>query len=211
MIRAVIFATLASAISAFVAPQATRSASLTMAAEGMSASLPFLKKPKNLEGMVGNSEFDPFGFAELFDVKFMREAELKHGRIAMLATVGYFVQQYVHLPGDAYQTANPIDAVFAVGPSPMLQIFFGIGALESLNHKGKMGMTDMHADGAEPGDFGWGSKMLKGKTEAQINDIKLKELKNGRLAMFGIGGMIHHTIITGSDALGTFPNDHLWN
>lgn len=42
--------------------------------------------------MKGNSEFDPFGFAETFDPKWLREAELKHGRVAMLATVGWLVQ-----------------------------------------------------------------------------------------------------------------------
>jgi hypothetical protein len=40
----------------------------------------------------GNAEFDPIGFAEYFDPKWLREAELKHGRVAMLATVGWLVQ-----------------------------------------------------------------------------------------------------------------------
>jgi hypothetical protein len=187
-----------------------------MAAEvgEFSRSLPFLKKPKNLEGLVGNYDFDPFGFAEMYDVKWMRESELKHGRIAMLAVVGTLVQQVVHLPGEAYGYSNPIDAVFHVGASPILQIFCGIGALESIMHNGKLSMQDMFpADSTrEPGDFGdaWGAKLLKGKTAAQVEDIKLKELKNGRLAMLAIGGIIHHTIITGSETFGTFPNPHLW-
>ena len=53
----------------------------------------------------------------------------------------------------------------------MLQIFFGIGALESVMHNGKLGMTDMHKDSTrEPGDFGdlWGAKLLKGKTPEQV-------------------------------------------
>ena len=53
MIRALTFAiaTLAS-VSAFVAPSTTtRSNALSMAVEGMSASIPFLKKPKNLDGL----------------------------------------------------------------------------------------------------------------------------------------------------------------
>jgi len=37
--------------------------------------------------MAGNYEFDPIGFSDYSDVKFFREAELKHGRVAMLATV----------------------------------------------------------------------------------------------------------------------------
>ena len=78
-------------------------------------------------------------------MKWMREAELKHGRVSMLAVVGYLVQQYVHLPSPdgRYDVSNPIDAVFAVGASPLIQIFVGIGALESINHKGKLGMSDM--------------------------------------------------------------------
>jgi Chlorophyll A-B binding protein len=50
-----------------------------------------------------------------------------------------------------------------------------------------MSMEDMHKDGQEIGKYGaiWGSNQLKGKSQAEINDIKLKELKNGRLAMLG--------------------------
>ena len=40
--------------------------------------------------------------------------------------------------------------------------------------------------------------------------MKLKELQNGRLAMIAIGGMIHHQIIYGSEALGVFPNPAIW-
>lgn len=69
-------------------------------------------------------------------------AEIKHGRIAMLAVVGtlvqvifpsrhleciinclYIFQQYVHLPSPdgIYDSSNPIDAFFKVGPSPIAQ------------------------------------------------------------------------------------------
>lgn len=96
----------------------------------MSASIPFLKQPENLDGMVGDIGFDPFGLATVFPAKFMREAELKHGRVAMLAVVGWIVSEVVHVPGPAYMSENPVDAMAAVGAGPMLQIFAFCGWLE---------------------------------------------------------------------------------
>jgi len=175
-----------SSVSAF-APSAGRRAasSLSMATE-FSKSVPFLTKPKNLEGMVGNVEFDPLGFSDSFDVKWLREAELKHGRVSMLAVVGWLVTAAgTHLPSPngLYDVANPIDAFFHVGPSVWLQIVAGIGAMESINHDGKMSMWDMHKDSKrEVGEFSapfYGASQLKGKSAAQVADLKLKELKNG--------------------------------
>jgi hypothetical protein len=64
-----------------------------------SESVPFLKQPANLDGSLpGDVGFDPLGFSEVFDVRVLREAELKHGRIAMLATLGYLVQEVYTFP-----------------------------------------------------------------------------------------------------------------
>ena len=69
------------------------------------------------------------GLAETFDPKWMQEAELKHCRVAMLATVGWLVQaQGIHLPSPLYDVANPIDAFFHVGASPIVQVFIIIPA-----------------------------------------------------------------------------------
>ena len=203
---------LVAAIShAFVPTTSSRTSSalrMDMSKE-MSASSPFLLKPKNLDGMIGNAEFDPLGFAENFDPKWLREAELKHGRVSMLAVVGWLAQMYgPHLPSPdgIYDKANPIDAFFAVGPSPIAQIFITIGALESINHNGKMGMTDMHKDtDREVGRMSlpfYGAKFLDGKSDKEKNDMKLKEIKNGRLAMCAIGGLVHHAILEGSESFG---------
>lgn len=215
-----VLALIATISHAFVpsTPSSSRTPStLRMEAKEMSASVPFLLKPKNLDGMIGNAEFDPLGFAENFDPKWLREAELKHGRVSMLAVVGWLVQMYgPHLPSPdgIYDKANPIDAFFAVGPSPIAQIFLTIGALESINHNGKLGMTDMHKDSdREVGRMSlpfYGAKFLDGKSEKEKNDLKLKEIKNGRLAMCAIGGLVHHAILGGSETLGPFPNPAIW-
>merc|ERR1719313_2083510 len=66
----------------------------------LSRSLPFLPAPKNLAGMLGEEpQFDPLGFSDYLDVKWLREAELKHGRVTMLACVGFVAQQWIAFPG----------------------------------------------------------------------------------------------------------------
>jgi len=64
----------------------------------MSASLPFLKRPANLNGRLpGDLGFDPLNFSSnTASLNWYREAELKHGRLAMLATVGWVVSELTH-------------------------------------------------------------------------------------------------------------------
>merc|ERR1719343_968460 len=70
-----------------------------------SAAIPFLKKPPALDGsMVGDVGFDPLGISTTIielggDLRYVREAELMHGRQAMLATVGFvFPKLFGKLP-----------------------------------------------------------------------------------------------------------------
>merc|ERR1719230_2514931 len=74
----------------------------------MSQSLPFLTRPENLDGYVGDVGFDPFGFASYLDIKFLREAELKHGRVAMLAFVGFLFTEFIRLPGEIHNEINSV-------------------------------------------------------------------------------------------------------
>lgn len=167
----------------------------------MSESVPFLTKPKNLDGYVGNVGFDPLGLAEQWDIKWMREAELKNGRAAMLATLGFVVQEYWTLPGfDHVDDSNLAPAV--VGISPMLQIVFGMGIIEFWSNNGNVTAETMFKDPSrKPGQLGFDPLGLgKGKSPAEMETLELQELKNGRLAMLAIGGMIHHNWVTG-DAL----------
>lgn len=164
----------------------------------MSKSLPFLTAPKNTAGWVGDNGFDPFGFSDYFDMKWLREAEIKHGRAAMLATVGFVAQQYITLPGMTHVDDSNL-APEAAGLSSMLQIVFGLGIWEFWTNKGNVTMETMFSDPSrEPGNLGFDPMGLsKGKSKAEMEEMQLKEIKNGRLAMMAIGGMIHHNFVTG--------------
>ena len=161
----------------------------------MSKSVPFLTAPKNTAGWVGDVGFDPLGLSEYFDMKWLRESEIKHGRMSMLATVGFVVQQFVTLPG-VTPVADSNLAPGVAGISPMMQIFFGIGCAEWISNNGKVTTEDMFEDPSRvPGDLGFDPMGFKTKYDQE--DMQLKEIKNGRLAMLAIGGMIHHNWITG--------------
>jgi light-harvesting complex I chlorophyll a/b binding protein 4 len=159
----------------------------------MSKSIPFLTAPANTKGYIGDVGFDPLGFSEYFDIKWLREAELKHGRASMLATVGFVVQQYVTLPG-VTPVADSNLAPSVAGPSPMLQIVFGLGILEWWTNKGNVTMENMFSDPSRiPGNIGFDP--LGMAKNGVSEDMQLKELQNGRLAMLAISGMIHHNIV----------------
>jgi light-harvesting complex I chlorophyll a/b binding protein 4 len=195
-----VLAALVGTSSAFVTKNVGQPASTALNAE-MSKSLPFLTRPEKLKGYVGDVGFDPLSFSEFFDMKWLREAEIKHGRSSMLATLGFTMQQFMTIPGYEHVDDSNI-APSIVGASAMLQIVFWMGVLEFWTNKGNVTMETMFSDPArEPGNLGFDPMGLAvGKTEDEMNDMKLKELKNGRLAMLAIGGMIHHNWVTG-DAL----------
>ncbi len=48
----------------------------------------------------------------------------------------------------------------------------------------------------DAGDFAFGSKLLS-QEPAKRNDMKLKELKNGRLAMLAFSGIVTQHALTG--------------
>jgi hypothetical protein len=81
--------------AAFVAPaqqlprSSTRAAVSSATTMEMSPALPFLPRPDKLKGWVGDVGFDPVGMSEWVPVEWLREAELKHSRVAMLAALGY--------------------------------------------------------------------------------------------------------------------------
>nr|AAB39488.1 light-harvesting complex I polypeptide [Porphyridium cruentum] len=173
---------------------------IAMMAE-MSKSIPFLEKPKNLDGsMAGDVGFDPLGFSDKWDVKFLREAELKHGRICMLAALGFIYPEImggksIPSPEGYFTELNPLKAVKAIPTAGLLQIVLFVMVLEAISWN-KVFMDKTSA----PGDFKFDPLGLKSPK------MELSEVKNGRLAMIAVGGMIHQVLLTKQPILAQLKN-----
>lgn len=62
----------------------------------------------------GDYGFDPIGFSDFIPLDFLREAELKHGRICQLAVVGFAATDLgLRLPGDMHQVSPSVDSGLA--------------------------------------------------------------------------------------------------
>jgi len=160
----------------------------------MSKSIPFLVRPDKLDGsMAGDFGFDPMRLSDIqTDLKYARWAELKHGRMCMLAIVGILVQQAgIHFPGEAYTNSDIFGAVTTVGWGVNVQIFLGIAAAE-------LATFNMHYSEGEPGDLGLDGGMLKKMTPDQIKTRQESEIVHARLAMIAFTGAMVHTLLFGA-------------
>jgi len=147
--------------------------------------------------------WDPFGLVEGGDQftssarsKFLRRrgVELKHGRVAMLACLGYIVPYFNRLPGSlTLDGSKPfadvpegIKALYEVPALGIAQIFLLCGCLEFGPFKN---------DPENPGDFGWDPLSLKPDDPAEFRKKQNAELANGRLAMLASVGFLAGDII----------------
>jgi light-harvesting complex I chlorophyll a/b binding protein 4 len=199
MLRSIVFACAVAAASAFAPgsvslPKAGARAAVargpTMQAGPMSKAIPFLERPAKLDGTVaGDSGFDPLGFSDYYDLKWLREAEIKHGRVCMLAALGMIFPEFAKLPQFASFSTNPLQAFYDVGPAGWAQIFIAVGAIESFSYE-KIYYTD-----SAPGDLGF-DPLRFGKNADSRKHYEWAEIRNGRLAMIGFSGMLHHSLLT---------------
>jgi len=192
------------ATAAFVAPmmpqqQVARCSGLEMAISKPSKAMPFLTAPAcQSSGLAGaETGFDPLYFSDFMDIKWLREAELKHGRICMLASVGLIVQEFASIPGFPGYTPNPVEAATAVSAGAWGQIILLMVWAEVYFNKGNYFMSTMFEDKSRvPGDLGF-DPLKFGENAATRERLEMAELKNGRLAMIGFSGMLHQVFVTG--------------
>lgn len=131
----------------------------------------------------------------------MREAELKHCRLAMLAVVGSLAQEIgVVLPGMP-SGKNQIDVFWQFydrNPGPIFASFIFLGLAEIISG---IATTEGRKYGNRaPGEFGFNPLGL-GKTPSAAKDLALKEVRNGRLAMWAAAGILLQGATTHAGAL----------
>eukprot|EP00540_Astrosyne_radiata_P011518 CAMPEP_0116843098 /NCGR_PEP_ID=MMETSP0418-20121206/11896_1 /TAXON_ID=1158023 /ORGANISM="Astrosyne radiata, Strain 13vi08-1A" /LENGTH=209 /DNA_ID=CAMNT_0004473807 /DNA_START=56 /DNA_END=685 /DNA_ORIENTATION=+ len=182
----------------------TKSSTLVLNYE-KSTALPFLPYPENLKGYVGEEAgFDPFRFSDFVPVDWLREAELKHGRIAMLAYVGFVSVDLgfrIYPLPEAYDGLTAVTAHDAlVEQGAMGQIFLWCSISEIVSTIAVSQM--MEGSGREPGNFGFDPLgFLSGKSDEEVKDMKMRELVHGRLAMLAFSGIVTQAVLT----QGPFP------
>jgi hypothetical protein len=159
--------------------------------------------------------FDPIGFCQsgntLNDVKRYREAEVQHGRVAMLASVGYLAGEFISSPFNINGPAN--DQLQQTPTAAFALLSVAIAAAESKRALvgwvepdfGKWTETLFNLrENYYPGDLGFDPLGLKPKDAKGFNNMQTKELQNGRLAMLGVAGMCAQELVNHKTIFETF-------
>jgi hypothetical protein len=133
-------------------------------------------------GVIAPTGFwDPLGLAKDIDATTFtkyRTAELKHGRVAMLAVIGYLAAESFRFPGaidlDGTTFAslpNGVDALKAINPFGWFQIGASIGFWEVFGWK--------QVEGSTPGDFGYTNQPIPAGKEYEYKTKELHACHHG--------------------------------
>jgi light-harvesting complex I chlorophyll a/b binding protein 1 len=164
-------------------------------AAGKSAAIPFLEEPAGLKGLIGGVGFDPLAFSSFMPVDFLVEAELKHCRVAMIATLGFVATDLgLHLPGAQFAVSSAAAHNMGVDAGFMTAMMAFVFPLEGVSALALVQMLDRKS-GREPGNYSFDPLNLKGKDAKAQADMKLKEITNGRLAMVAFSGIVTQAVL----------------
>jgi light-harvesting complex I chlorophyll a/b binding protein 1 len=154
--------------------------------------------------------FDPFGLAPETQEEYMlfREAELAHGRVAMMAALGFLVQEKFHpifddnAIGADTIVIRHLDKVleFESGQAFSSCLLFAIFLSEFT--RARIGWEEPDTamrtlrDGYAPGDLKFDPLGMMPKEPVAFKEMQNKELNNGRLAMMAVAGMTAQELVT---------------
>jgi len=145
--------------------------------------------------------FDPLGFAKKGDeegFRKLRAAELKHGRVAMMASIGALGEHFFRFPG--FENVKGTFGAMADGSGVLgfVVIFIVSGVLELAWQENPSKAPGNFGD---PGNF---QKLFAAVGGGYSDDIRNKEISNGRMAMLSVLGICVAELATGKDALQQF-------
>jgi len=155
--------------------------------------------------------FDPLGFTkdmELMGVKRFREAEIMHGRVAMMATVGYLIGESTPTITYGMNVHHTIanNQIPEVPGTVLFPFFLFINIAEALRAsigwvEPGLGPLFTLRESYYPGDIRFDPLGLKPKDAKEFANMQTKELNNGRLAMIAAAGMCVQEQINGKGIL----------
>lgn len=161
--------------------------------------------PLNLAKLGTGESFDTF--PNMFpDVQFLQEAEIKHGRQAMIAWTGIWATHQgglglgMHFPGfpDEPDWTKALGVFAKEQPAMFATILFFIAVAEgeSVGHSGD---NFRGKSTKTPGDLNFDVLGLASKmSPEQAERYKIVELKNGRAAMIAMASLFAYESIPGS-------------
>ena len=162
---------------------------------------------QSLAGIAGPfGFFDPAGFTKDKSegkIRFLREVELKHSRVAMLASVGFLVAEKFHplfggnidVPSYIAFQETPLQTFW---PAVVMLIavaeVFSVFTFENPFGGEPWAISKDHM----PGDLGFDPLGLKPTNTVELKEMQTKELNNGRLAMIAVAGMVGQELASGA-------------
>merc|ERR1719174_3106604 len=149
--------------------------------------------------------FDPAGFSDNSPqrLKYFREAELKHARVAMLAAFGFPIAEQFHplfggnidVPSYIAFQQTPLQTFW-----PVTVLYIGIVEIFSVfTFKSPFeGNWWTLKEDRIPGDYQWDPMDMYPALPKERLEMQTKELNNDRLAMIAIAGMVAQELATGN-------------
>jgi len=149
------------------------------------------------ETQIGSQEplgfFDPAGFCtDEATFKDLRAKEIKHGRLAMMGALGMLTQSLVQVPGMEGVPKGVTACLVGNGQVGLIATLAIIAGLEAA--------VFVQDPNKEPGNFGNPLPWF----DDYSDEMRAKELNNGRIAMFSAIGIIAASLLTGKSAIEQF-------